>query len=60
MFCKLKTVVFLKKSIEPFLRFSQKRSNSKITAKYYGNDLRKTSRSGDREHQFQQNFIGVK
>ena len=27
---------------------------------YYANDLRKTSRSRDREHQFQQNFLGVK
>ena len=35
----------LKKSIEPSLRFSQKRSNSKITTNYYANDLRKTIRS---------------
>ena len=26
---------------------------------YYANDLRKTIRSPDREHQFQQNFLGV-
>ena len=50
----------LKKSIEPFLRFSQKRSIKKLPENYYANDLRKTSRSRDREHQFQQNFVGVK
>ena len=33
----------LKKSIEPFLRFLQKRSNSKkLSQNYYANDLRKT------------------
>ena len=32
----------------------------KLAENYYANDLRKTSRSRDREHQFQQNFLGVK
>ena len=31
----------------------------KLPQNYYANDLRKTIRSRDREHQFQQNFLGV-
>ena len=53
-------LMFLKKSTEPFLRFSQKRSNSKITTKLLREWFRKTIRSRDRKHQFQQNFLGVK
>ena len=34
--------------------------NEKLSQNYYANDLRKTSRSRDREQQFQQNFLGVK
>ena len=34
--------------------------NKKLPQNCYANDLRKTSRSRDREHQFQQNFLGVK
>ena len=50
----------LKKSIKLFLRFSQSAQIQKLPQNYYGNDLRKTICSRDREHQFQQNFLGVK
>ena len=32
----------------------------KLPQNYYANDLRKTIHSRDREHQFQQKFLGVK
>ena len=53
-------LMFLKKSIEPFLRFRKNAQIQKLPQNYYANDLRKTIRSRDREHQFQQNFLGVK
>ena len=54
------SLMFFKKSIKPFLRFSQRRSIQKLPQNDYADDLRKTIRSKDREHQFQQNFLGVK
>ena len=40
--------------------FCKSAQMQKLPQNYYANDLRKTSRSRDREHQFQQNFLAVK
>ena len=49
-----------KKSTEPILDFRKSAQIKKLQQNDYANDLRKTIRSRDREHQFQQNFLGVK
>ena len=50
----------LKKSIEPFLRFSKSVQNGQLFQIYYGSDVEKDSRSRDLESTNQQNFYGLK
>ena len=51
----------LKKIHRAVLKFFAKNAQiQKLPQNYDANDLRKTIHSRDREHQFQQNFLGVK
>ena len=53
-------LMFLKNLSSRSHDFRKSAQIQKLPQNYYTNDLRKTSRSRDREHQFQQNFLGVK
>ena len=53
-------LVFYKNLSSRSQDFRKSAQIKKLPQNYYANDLRKTSRSRDREHHFQQNFLGVK
>ena len=53
-------LMFLKNLWSRSQDFRKSAQIKKLPQNYYTNDLRKTSRSRDREHQFQQTFLGVK
>ena len=53
-------LMFLKNLSSRSYDFCKSTQIQKLPQNYYADDLRKAIRSRDREHQLQQNFLGVK